>query len=436
VLGVVGVLFGLGATLGSMIAAGATRAGIAQVVGLLGFGSVIGLGIASRVGPTELPQTVAGFHSLVGIAALTTAIGEFIAQIAHGTLGGVAAASILLATFLGGITTTGSLVAFGKLQGILGSAPKALPLRNVINGALVALNIAAVVRFATSPTAIVGRATLAFATATSFFLGAHVTSGIGGADMPVVITCLNSASGWALCAEGFMLSNSLLTTVGALIGFSGAILTDDMCKAMNRDITSVILSGPPSGSGSAEARDYGSYSETGVAALALKLSEAQRVVIVPGYGLAVAKAQYAIGEIAEALAKAGKDVKFAVHPVAGRMPGQLNVLLAEAGVPYDVVKEMEEINEVMEQTDVVLVIGASDTVNSDAEDDPGSAIAGMPVIQVWKSKLVVVLKRSMGSVGYAGVDNPVFYNDNTEILLGDAKSSCDGLNTAVQAELS
>jgi len=405
---------------------------------LIGGGAAVGLGIASQVGPTELPQTVAGFHSLVGLAAVGTAIGEFLlrraaAGGAHG-MTPVAAAAIYAATFLGGLTVTGSLVAFGKLQGLLSGRPSSLPARDLINGLLLVLNAVALVTLVRNPMTALGMKLMAFATASSAFLGAHLTSSIGGADMPVVITCLNSASGWALCAEGFMLVNPLLITVGALIGSSGAVLTDDMCKAMNRNILDVVLApAPAGGGGGGVAKDYGAHTETSVPGLTQQMLDAKRVVIVPGYGLAVAKAQYAIAEIASNLRAAGVEVAFGIHPVAGRMPGQLNVLLAEAGVPYDMVLEMEEINEKIPDSDLALVIGASDTVNSDAEEDPTSAIAGMPVVQVWKAAKVVVLKRSMGSASYAGIDNPVFYNENTDILLGDAKDSCDALRNEISA---
>mmetsp|Transcript_4609 Transcript_4609/g.14193 ORF Transcript_4609/g.14193 Transcript_4609/m.14193 type:complete len:864 (-) Transcript_4609:28-2619(-) len=432
-IGVVGVLFGLCATLGAQLAAGATAAGVKQLAALIGAGAAIGLGVASRVGPTELPQTVAGFHSLVGGAAVATAIGEYLLRMSAGHMTPLAAAAIYAATFLGGITVTGSIVAFGKLNGSLSGVPKALPLRDVWNFGALALNAAALALLVANPSGALGLKLLGFATASSFFLGAHVASGIGGADMPVVITCLNSASGWALCAEGFMLSSTLLIMVGALIGSSGAVLTDDMCQAMNRNILDVVLAPTPTGGSGGPAKDYGAWTAIEASALAAEMLDAKSVVIVPGYGLAVAKAQYAIAEIASMLTKRGVKVSFGIHPVAGRMPGQLNVLLAEAGVPYDLVYEMEEVNEQLPGADVALVVGASDTVNSDAEDDPTSAIAGMPVVQVWKANKVVVLKRSMGSVGYAGVDNPVFYNENTEILLGDAKASCDALRGAIAA---
>jgi len=432
VLGLGGVAFGIAATCGSMLTSGATAAALFGVLALLALGGLGGAAVASRVGPTELPQTVAAFHSLVGVAAALTGVGEFLHRAALGSVGGAAAVAIFLANFLGWLTCTGSIVAFGKLQGLLSSAPKALPSKNVWNGLLLGLNAWALRRFCTAP-APLGLRLLAFGALSSAFLGAHVTSSIGGADMPVVITSLNSASGWALCAEGFMLQSSLLTTVGALIGFSGAILTQDMCESMNRGIVSVLLGlgGPMKPSGPAVAKEYAPHTEVSVSQLAQRLADAKSVVIVPGYGLAVAKAQYAISDIASKLSAHGVNVRYGIHPVAGRMPGQLNVLLAEAGVPYDVVLEMEEINNDLPETDLVLVIGASDTVNSDAENDPSSAIAGMPVIRAWTAKNVVVMKRSMGSVSYAGVDNPVFYNENTDILLGDAKASCDALQAAL-----
>ena len=353
VLGLGGVAFGLAATLGGMLGAGATTAGLIGIAGLLAFGSVGGLAVATRVGPTELPQTVAAFHSLVGLAAALTGAGEYLLRAATGAVGGAVGIAIFLATFLGGLTATGSVVAFGKLQGILNSAPAALPKKNWVNGLVVALNAWVLARFLTAPAA-AGLKLLMIAAASSAFLGAHVTSSIGGADMPVVITSLNSASGWALCAEGFMLQSSLLTTVGALIGFSGAILTADMCQSMNRGIISVLLGGAvkPKKKGDAAVKEYAPHTEVGVGGLASRMAEAKSIVIVPGYGLAVAGAQYAIADIVNKLKANGCTVRFAIHPVAGRMPGQLNVLLAEAGVPYDVVLEMDEINDDLPETDL------------------------------------------------------------------------------------
>lgn len=276
-------------------------------------------------------------------------------------------------------------------------------------------------------------ASLGLVATVSSLLGIHLTASIGGADMPVVITILNSYSGWALCAEGFLLGNALLAQIGALIGFSGAILTWIMCEAMGRDVISVILGGAgtagPVAAESSGVQFEGEATITTVDMVAETLKDAKSIVIVPGYGLAVAQAQFAIADIAKKLKAAGKEVRFGIHPVAGRMPGQLNVLLAEAGVPYDMVFEMDEINDDFDGTDVTLVIGASDTVSSAAEDDPSCSIYGMPVLRVWKSKLTYVLKRSIGSTGYTGLENPILYKENTEVLLGDAHDSCEALRS-------
>jgi NAD(P) transhydrogenase len=424
-LGQAGVTLGMGVTLGAMHPDPATAL---QIAGLLGVGGGAGYAIASKVGPTELPQTVAAFHSLVGVAAAATAVGEYVHLTEHGpaSIDAVTNTSLYLATWIGGITATGSVVAFGKLNGNLGSAPLQLAGRDQMNMAMGAASLGAFGLFLTNPSPETGLLCLGAATGLSGALGVHMTASIGGADMPVVITVLNSYSGWALCAEGFMLDNPLLTVVGALIGSSGAILTHIMCEAMNRDIASVILGGFGEEAKGPAMEITGTHSEIDVEECATMLKEASSVIIVPGYGLAVAKAQYAVAEIAKLLNDSGVQTRFAVHPVAGRMPGQLNVLLAEAGVPYDIVEEMEEINPDLPETDVAIVIGANDTVNSGAQEDPNSAIAGMPVIEVWKAKQSVVLKRTMG-VGYAGADNPVFYKPNNAMLLGDAKATCDAL---------
>jgi NAD(P) transhydrogenase len=424
-LGQAGVTLGMGVTLGAMHPDPATAL---QIAGLLGVGGGAGYAIASKVGPTELPQTVAAFHSLVGVAAAATAVGEYVHLTENGpaAIDAVTNTSLYLATWIGGITATGSVVAFGKLNGNLGSAPLQLSGRDQMNMAMGAASLGAFGLFLTNPSPETGLLCLGAATGLSGALGVHMTASIGGADMPVVITVLNSYSGWALCAEGFMLDNPLLTVVGALIGSSGAILTHIMCEAMNRDIASVILGGFGEEAKGPAMEITGTHSEIDVEECATMLKEASSVIIVPGYGLAVAKAQYAVAEIAKLLNDQGIQTRFAVHPVAGRMPGQLNVLLAEAGVPYDIVEEMEEINPDLPETDVAIVIGANDTVNSGAQEDPNSAIAGMPVIEVWKAKQSVVLKRTMG-VGYAGADNPVFYKPNNAMLLGDAKATCDAL---------
>ncbi|XP_060810547.1 NAD(P) transhydrogenase, mitochondrial [Amyelois transitella] len=424
-LGMIGVAGGIAATLGSLTPSAEV---LAQMIGVAGIGGALGATIAKKIEITDLPQLVAGFHSLVGMAAVLTCIATYMHDFPAMALDPTAATlktSLFLGTYIGGITFTGSLVAYGKLQGSLSSAPLLLPGRHALNAALLAGSLGCGGALLALPDA-PGLPLLSAAAVLSGIQGLTLTAAIGGADMPVVITVLNSYSGWALCAEGFMLNNSLMTIVGALIGSSGAILSYIMCKAMNRSLPNVILGGYGVTS-SGSARPAGAtHTELNVDSVAELIHRASNIIITPGYGLCVAKAQYPIAELVEILKSAGKRVRFAIHPVAGRMPGQLNVLLAEAGVPYDDVFEMEEINDEFPDTDLVLVIGANDTVNSAAEDDPNSPIAGMPVLKVWKSNQVVVMKRSMG-VGYAAVDNPIFYNPNTAMLLGDAKKTCDAL---------
>ncbi|ACI65927.1 predicted protein [Phaeodactylum tricornutum CCAP 1055/1] len=440
VLGMAGVTFGLAAATGEMAVAEAAPAAFQQV-GLLGaLGGGVGLKLASGVGPTELPQTVAAFHSLVGLAAMAGAAGEFFAgdDLTTGTL-----SAIYLAILIGGVTFTGSIVAFSKLAGIMGSSPLRLPGRDQLNLAMITTCVLGFAAFldpslATNLVSIdhgtVQLVSLGIVASIASILGYHLTASIGGADMPVVITILNSYSGWALCAEGFLLGNPLLAQVGALIGFSGAILTWIMCEAMGRNVVSVVLggAGTATSSESTETTAFeGEITTTTIDNVADALKEARTIMITPGYGLAVARAQFSIAEIAKKLKEEGKNVRFGIHPVAGRMPGQLNVLLAEAGVPYDMVFEMEDINEEFAETDVTLVIGASDTVSSAAEDDPKCSIYGMPVLRVWKSGHVFVLKRSIGNTGYAGMQNPILFKDNVDVLLGDAKDSCDALRSAL-----
>lgn len=429
--GQAGVGLAVASTIGSL---SPSMADLGSLGACMGIGGGIGYVIGNKVEPTSLPQTVAAFHSLVGIAASAAAIGDYMNTPDVSTLDSVHLASIYLATVIGSVTCTGSLVAFGKLDGRLSSAALKFPAKDQINAGLglATLGCGAVVMG--GPTAGMGLAALGTALTTSGVAGLHMTASIGGADMPVVITVLNSYSGWALCAEGFMLEMPLLTTVGALIGCSGAALTKIMCDAMNRDILSVILGGyGTKGTAGGKAKKFeGEAKTTSVDDVTQMLVDAESVIIVPGYGLAVAKGQYPLKELVDTLRAKGKNVRFGIHPVAGRMPGQLNVLLAEAGVPYDIVLEMEEINDDFPETDLVLVIGANDTVNSAAEDDPNSEIAGMPVLRVWKSKQVIVMKRSLAA-GYAGVDNPVFLMQNTDMLLGDAKSTCEKLSTSVKA---
>jgi NAD(P) transhydrogenase len=408
-------------------------ASAASIAGLMGVGGLAGHAIAKKVSPTSLPQTVAAFHSLVGVAASTAAIGDFLNVPDTTALDSVHLSSIYLATVIGSVTFTGSLVAFGKLDGRMSSAPMKLAARDQINMGLGAATLGAGAVVLGAPELGVGMTALTSALTTSGAMGWHMTASVGGADMPVVITMLNSYSGWALCAEGFMLDMPVLTTVGALIGCSGGALTKIMCDAMNRDIVSVILGGyGTKATSKGEAMKFdGEATMTNLDDTIKMLADAETIIVVPGYGLAVAHAQYPLKEMADTLIKAGKKFRFAIHPVAGRMPGQLNVLLAEAGVPYDIVEEMEEINDDMKDTDLVLVIGANDTVNSAAEDDPNSQIAGMPVVRVWKAKQVIVMKRSLAA-GYAGVDNPVFLKDNTSMLLGDAKDTLEKLAAGVK----
>uniref|UniRef100_A0A672JJY2 proton-translocating NAD(P)(+) transhydrogenase n=1 Tax=Salarias fasciatus TaxID=181472 RepID=A0A672JJY2_SALFA len=395
-----------------------------------------GLAIAKKIQITDLPQLVAAFHSLVGLAAVLTCVAEYMIEYPHFATDPAANLTKIVAylgTYIGGITFSGSLVAYGKLQGILNSAPLMLPARHALNASLMAACVGGMIPYMMDPSYTTGITCLGSVSALSAVMGVTLTAAIGGADMPVVITVLNSYSGWALCAEGFLLNNNLLTIVGALIGSSGAILSYIMCVAMNRSLANVILGGyGTSSTGTGKPMEItGTHTEVNVDQTVDMIKEANNIIITPGYGLCAAKAQYPIAELVKMLAEAGKKVRFGIHPVAGRMPGQLNVLLAEAGVPYDIVLEMEEINEDFPETDLVLVIGANDTVNSAAQEDPNSIIAGMPVLEVWKSKQVVVMKRSLG-VGYAAVDNPIFYKPNTAMLLGDAKKTCDALQAKVR----
>jgi len=432
-LGMIGVTGGVACTLGQILP---SHPVLAQMALAAGGGALIGTTIAKRIEITDLPQLVAAFHSLVGMAAVLTCVATYID---HFPLFATAVDATLiktacfLGTFIGGVTFTGSLVAYGKLQGLLNSAPLMLPGRHALNGSLMAANIGAMGYFLMDPSFGVGISMLGTTAALSSVMGVTLTMAIGGADMPVVITVLNSYSGWALCAEGFMLNNNLMTVVGALIGSSGAILSYIMCVAMNRSLPNVILGGfGTTGTGTGKAMEItGTHTEWKIDETVQAMVDARDIIIVPGYGLAVAKGQYPVAELVTILKKKGKNVRFGIHPVAGRMPGQLNVLLAEAGVPYDIVLEMDELNDDFPATDLTLVIGANDTVNSAAEDDPNSIIAGMPVLRVWKSDQVVVMKRSLG-VGYAAVDNPIFFNPNTAMLLGDAKKSCDGLLTKLK----
>lgn len=432
-LGMMGVTGGIAATLGLLQP---NQEVLAQMIATAAIGGGIGTTIAKRLEISDLPQLVAAFHSLVGMAAVLTCMATYIDHyptFATDPAATMIKTALFLGCYIGGVTFTGSLVAYGKLQGMLNSAPLMLPGRHALNASLLAANVGALGYYLMDPSFSVGMGMLGTTAGLSGIMGLTLTMAIGGADMPVVITVLNSYSGWALCAEGFMLNNSLMTVVGSLIGSSGAILSYIMCVAMNRSLPNVILGGfGTSATAGGEAKVYtGTHTEWTIDDTVKSIVEAKNIIIVPGYGLAVAKGQYPVAEMVNILRKNKKNVRFGIHPVAGRMPGQLNVLLAEAGVPYDVVMEMDELNDDFPDTDLALVIGANDTVNSAAEDDPNSIIAGMPVLRVWKAAQSVVMKRSLG-VGYAAVDNPIFFNENNAMLLGDAKKSCDGLLAGLQ----
>ncbi|KAK6954654.1 hypothetical protein Daesc_004621 [Daldinia eschscholtzii] len=428
-LGILGVGSGV---LASLLAVGFSPEVLTQFGTLATVGAILGFVIGKRITPTDLPQTVAALHSVVGLAAVLTSIGSVMGDLSHiSTLHLVTA---YLGVLIGGITFTGSIVAFMKLAGKMSSRPLILRGRHLINSSMLAANIGTMGAFVTmapgSP--MIAAVALSANTILSFAKGFTTTAAIGGADMPVVITVLNAYSGFALVAEGFMLENPLLTTVGALIGVSGSILSYIMCVAMNRSLTNVLFGGISSPA-KTDYKIEGSVTQTNVEETAESLVNAENVIIVVGYGMAVAKAQYAISEITRMLRAKGINVRFAIHPVAGRMPGQCNVLLAEASVPYDIVLEMDEINDDFGDTDVTLVIGANDTVNPIALE-PGSPIAGMPVLHAWKSKQVIVMKRGMAS-GYADVPNPMFYMPGTKMLFGDAKVTCDAIKAAVEARI-
>jgi NAD(P) transhydrogenase subunit beta len=391
---------------------------------------VIGAFLASRVAMTSMPELVAILHSFVGAAAVLVGIGNYLqsGQPLVGAEETIHKLEIFIGVFIGAITFTGSIIAFGKLRTLISSKPLMLPARHLLNLGLLIASVVLGVWFMglESPA---GLTPLLMMTAIAALLGIHLVMAIGGADMPVVISMLNSYSGWAAAAAGFMLSNDLLIITGALVGSSGAILSYIMCKAMNRSFFSVILGGFGAGAGAATGGGtaiVGEAKPITVEETVEWLTDASSVIIVPGYGMAVAQAQHPISEVTKRLRDRGIKVRFGIHPVAGRLPGHMNVLLAEAKVPYDIVLEMDEINDDFPETDVVLVIGANDTVNPSAAEDPTSPIAGMPVLEVWKARHVVVLKRSMAS-GYAGVENPLFYKENSRMLFGDAKKNVDAI---------
>jgi len=392
-------------------------------------GAIVGAIVASRVAMTSMPELVAILHSFVGLAAVLVGFANFLSP--ESSLTGVEATihqiEIYIGIFIGAVTFTGSIIAFGKLRGVIASKPLMLPARHFLNLGMLFGVLWLGYEFM-GGSLLTGLQAVLGMTAIACVLGVHLVMAIGGADMPVVISMLNSYSGWAAAAAGFMLSNDLLIITGALVGSSGAILSYIMCRAMNRSFISVILGGFGAGTGKASqgSQPVGEVTSIQADETAELLENARSVVIVPGYGMAVAQAQYPISEITKRLRDRGVTVRFGIHPVAGRMPGHMNVLLAEANVPYDIVLEMDEINHDFPETDLVLVVGANDTINSSALDDPNSPIAGMPVMEVWKANTVIVMKRSMAS-GYAGVDNPVFYKENTRMLFGDARKNVDAI---------
>jgi NAD(P) transhydrogenase subunit beta len=418
---------------------------IGVLAGALGVGCVIGAFLAMRVAMTSMPELVAILHSFVGAAAVLVGIATYLQGTGEGADRSAHLGEIYVGVLVGAVTFSGSLIAFGKLRGKIGSKPLLLPGRHLLNAFIIMLCVALGTIFMRAevswpePGASLfdaGMPALLMMTGLALLLGMHLVLAIGGGDMPVVVSLLNSYSGWAAAAAGFMLSNDLLIITGALVGSSGAILSYIMCKAMNRSIWNVVLGGFGAESGAKPAATGGAapagkVNETTVEQVAELLLAARSVIIVPGYGMAVAQAQHPVKEISSLLIEKGIKCRYAIHPVAGRLPGHMNVLLAEASVSYDIVKEMDEINEDFPSTDVVMVIGANDIVNPSAEEDPGSPIYGMPVLQVWKAARVVMLKRSMAA-GYAGVDNPLTYNDNTLMLFGDARQSVNKLLTALR----
>ena len=412
--------------------------GVAWIVGALVIGGGIGLYAAKVVKMTQMPELVALMHSLVGLAACLVGFASYVDTSIQlqGAEKIIHEVEIYVGILIGAVTFSGSLIAFGKLNGKIGGKPLLLPGRHWLN--LVALLVVIWFgrEFLRAETIEQGMVPLMVMTAIALLFGIHMVMAIGGADMPVVVSMLNSYSGWAAAATGFMLSNDLLIVTGALVGSSGAILSYIMCNAMNRNFISVIAGGFGSGSGTPAkkgeaAEPQGEVVPVSSAETADLLRDAKSVIIVPGYGMAVAQAQHTVYEITKTLREKGVNVRFAIHPVAGRMPGHMNVLLAEAKVPYDIVMEMDEINEDFPDTDVAIVIGANDIVNPSALDDPSSPIAGMPVLEVWKAKTSIVMKRSMAS-GYAGVDNPLFYKENNRMLFGDAKKMLDEVLTALK----
>jgi NAD(P) transhydrogenase subunit beta len=398
----------------------------ALIAAAMAVGAAIGLWRARVVEMTQMPELVAMLHSFVGLAAVLVGYSSYLESRDAGTDDKLHLVEVFIGVFIGAVTFTGSIVAFLKLSARIKSSPLMLPARHWLNLAALVVSAGLLVWFVQSHSVL----PLVLMTVVSLAFGWHLVASIGGGDMPVVVSMLNSYSGWAAAAAGFMLGNDLLIVTGALVGSTGAILSYIMCKAMNRSFFSVIAGGFGQEVSVGEDKDYGEHRETIAADVAELLRDASTVVITPGYGMAVAQAQYPVAELTSQLRKKGVNVRFGIHPVAGRLPGHMNVLLAEAKVPYDIVLEMDEINGDLADTDVVLVIGANDTVNPSAAEDPTSPIAGMPVLEVWKARNVVVFKRSMAT-GYAGVQNPLFFKDNSQMLFGDAKERIEDIIKAL-----
>ncbi len=396
------------------------------VISAMAIGGAVGVTVARRVQMTQMPELVAILHSLVGLAAVLIGFANYLDPTAsfEGTAKTIHELEIYLGVLIGAVTFTGSVIAFGKLCGKISGKPLLLPARHWLNLGMLILAVLLGKWFLGAESPALGLVSLTLMTLIAFAFGVHMVMAIGGADMPVVVSMLNSYSGWAASATGFMLENDLLIVTGALVGSSGAILSYIMCRAMNRNFLSVIAGGFGTEGGAPAVGVSGEVQAIDPEEAANLLADAKNVIIVPGYGMAVAQAQYVVAEIVKTLRAKGVNVRFGIHPVAGRMPGHMNVLLAEAKVPYDIVFEMDEINEDFPETDVAVVIGANDIVNPAAQEDPTSPIAGMPVLEVWKAKTCIVLKRSMAT-GYAGVDNPLFFRDNTRMLFGDAKDSLE-----------
>jgi len=436
--GMAGMAVALIATIALAISRHIEPLGIALLVGAMAIGAAIGLWRARVVEMTGMPELIALLHSFVGLAAVLVGwngylhvegdlAGSEAAALDGQNLLGIHSAEVFIGVFIGAVTFTGSIVANLKLSARIKSTPLMLPGKNFLNVGALVLFFALTVWFVITPQLWL----LIVVTVLALLLGWHLVASIGGGDMPVVVSMLNSYSGWAAAASGFLLSNDLLIVTGALVGSSGAYLSYIMCKAMNRSFISVIAGGfGMESSGAGSDVDYGEHREITAEGAAELLSSASSVIITPGYGMAVAQAQYGVADLTRKLRERGVNVRFGIHPVAGRLPGHMNVLLAEAKVPYDIVLEMDEINDDFDGTSVVLVIGANDTVNPAAADDPSSPIAGMPVLTVWNADNVIVFKRSMAS-GYAGVQNPLFFRENTQMLFGDAKDRVDAINAAL-----